>query len=149
MKKLPPILTCIIMLCSAICTAQSIQKESIPGHYEFSSLLFDDPVDLNNDGKSSRKFEEEASAAALAIQYDLNADGTGKYIVGQKEKAIRWKLKTKQAKTYLIIADDDGFDPTPYEIVKQSKKGLTLRGEFRDGSDSTSPGNLELKKKKQ
>lgn len=149
MKKVSPILAGIIMLYSANCTAQTIQKESIPGHYVFNSLLFDSPIDLNKDGKSSRKFEEEASTSSLNIQYDFNADGTGKYIVGQKEKAIKWKIKTKEMKTYLIIADDDGFDPTPYEIIRQSNKMLILRGEFRDGSDSTSPGNLELKKKKQ
>ena len=149
MKKTSLVSACIIMLCSAVCTAQTIDKENIPGHYVFSSLLFDHPVDLNKDGKASRDFESEADASLLAIQYDLNADGTGKYTVGQKEKAIKWKIKTKQLKTYLIIADDDGFDPTPYEIVEQSKKKITLRGEFRDGSDSTAPGNLELKKKKQ
>lgn len=149
MKKVPPILAGMLMLCASISTAQTIQQASIPGHYVFSSLLFDHPVDMNHDGKSSRKYEEEAGASLLAIQYDLHADGTGKYIVGQQEKAIQWKIKTKQMKTYLVIADDDGFDPTAYEIVRQSGKGLTLRGEFRDGTDSTSPGNLELKKKKQ
>lgn len=148
MKKIPPILTGILML-YATTNAQTIQKENIPGHYVFSSLLFDHPIDMNHDGRSSRKFEEEAPAASLAIVYDLNADGTGKYIVGQKEKVIQWKIKTKQGKTYLLIADDDGFDPTPYEILKQSNKSLTIRGEFRDGTDSTSPANLELKKKKQ
>jgi hypothetical protein len=149
MKKTSLLLVVFALLCSALCTAQTIDKETIPGHYVFSSLLFDHPIDLNKDGKTSRKFESEADAASIEIQYDFNADGTGKYTVGQKEKAIKWKIKTKQAKTYLIIADDDGFDPTPYEIVEQSKKEITIRGEFRDGSDSTSPGNLTLKKKKQ
>jgi hypothetical protein len=170
MKKTSLLFITIGILCSAICTAQSIDKESIPGHYIFSTLLFDDPVDFDKNGIASREFEAEADACTLDIQYDLNADGTGKYFVGQRkkdckikqEKAIKWRVKIAKVKqkgketgkieevtkTFLVISDDDGFDPTPYEIVEQSKKRIILRGEFRDGSDSTSPGVLELKKKK-
>lgn len=157
-------------MCADICTAQTIDKESIPGHYTFSSLLYDDPMDFDKNGIASREYEAEADACARDIQYDFNADGTGKYLVGQREKncklkqekAIKWRIKVAKVKqrvkgtgkveevtkTFLIISDDDGFDPTPYEIVEQSKKRIILHGEFRDDSDSTSGATLELKKKK-
>jgi len=160
--------TAIAILGSVICNAQAIDKENIPGHYVYSSLIFDSPVDVNNDGIASREFEYEADACALDIHYDLYPDGTGKYTVGMQQKnckikqeiAIKWKIKDGKIrqrvkatgkveeviKTFLIITDSDGFDPTPYEIVEQSKNKLTLRGEFPDGSDSTTSGNLKLKK---
>ncbi|TWW00332.1 hypothetical protein [Chitinophaga pinensis] len=142
--------------------AQSVDKEAVPGIYVFKSLTFDDPVDINRDGKSSRQFEAETDACATDMVYELNADGTGKYTVGQQEKdcknkqerAIRWKIRNGKAggpgagKIYLVISDADGFDPTPFEILKQAKNGLSIRGEFRDGSDSTASAVLELKKKK-
>ena len=148
------------------CTAQSIDKDAIPGQYVFKSLTYDHPVDLNKDGKSSRQFEAEMDACAIDMRYELNADGSGKYTVGQQEKncknkqerAIKWKIKTGKLKgsgadsapkTYLVISDADGFDPTPFEIVKQTKKGLIIRGEFRDDTDSTDSATLELIKQKQ
>lgn len=161
MKYLFP-LTVLCGLLSLPCIAQSVDNESIAGHYIFKSLTFDDPVDINKDGKSSRQFEDEVNACAIDMVYELNVDGTGTYTVGQQEKdcknkqerAIKWKIRNGKAggpgagKTYLVISDADGFDPTPFEIVKQAKNTLVIRGEFRDGSDSTASAVLELKKKK-
>jgi len=162
-------LSLLIVFCGLFstyqCIAQSIDKEAIPGQYIFKALTFDDPVDFNKDGKSSRKFEAEVDACVRDIRYELNADGTGRCTTGMQEKdcknkqerLIKWKIKTGKLKgsgagsvpkTYLVISDADGFDPTPFEILEQTKKKLTIRGEFRDGTDSTSPANLELIKQK-
>jgi hypothetical protein len=163
MKYLFPLVVTCVLFFTHPCTAQSVDKDAIPGQYVFKSLTFDQPVDINKDGKSSRQFEAEADACAIDMRYELNADGTGKCTVGmqqqncknKQERAIKWKIKTGKLKgsgadgapkTYLVISDADGFDPTPFEIVEQTKKKLIIRGEFRDDSDSTSPGNLELKK---
>jgi hypothetical protein len=51
----------LIILCGLFSTyrstGQSIDKDAIPGQYIFRSLTFDDPIDLNKNGKTSRRFE--------------------------------------------------------------------------------------------
>lgn len=157
-------LSIIALTAPGICAAQSkpavINKADIAGYYFFVSITYEHPVDLNHDGRSSTDYAAETNACAVDVQYELYENGTGKYYTGQHEKdctnktitAIKWKQKdvmVKQVlKHYLVIGDADGFDATPYEIVAQRKNRLVLRGEFRDGTDSTSGALLELKKKK-
>jgi len=147
------------LLIANFCQAQSVDKDALVGQFVYKTLLFDRPIDMNADGKSSRKFEDEADACAVDIRYEFNADGTGKCLMGmskkkcerKQERLIKWKVRQGKGTTkmYLVISDADGFDPTPFEIVAQTETGITIRGEFNDGSDSTSEGSLELIKQKQ
>ena len=148
-----------------------VDAGQLTGTWELKSVKFKGPVDLNSDGVKSADAYDEYNACQKDQQLELAADKSAKTYYGahqnsctpqtqaytwqtkqQKIKDVRYdngkRIVTEKEATLLRLKDPEDMDSPVFIVMRVSRKELVLKGELRDGSDSTSEAIIVYKRKK-
>lgn len=133
-------------------------RENIVGYYEFMTMSFMSPKDINKDGKASTSYAEELNECQQDLLIDLAADNTGSWAEGsrtknckQYEQSFKWRLEDVivKGKRVMTLFFDAGLDSKQFVVKELTRGRLVISGDFKLGTeDSTIPGSLELSRKK-
>lgn len=168
MKKIILSLFCLPLFLLA--TAQ-INTNQLAGVWTLKSVKFKGAIDLNKDGVKSEDAYDEYSDCEKDQQLELSADKSAKTYFGSSKKDCKaqvqsytWQTKeqnikdvqyengkrvvTEKKATLLRLKDPEDIDSPVFIVISVSKKELVLKGEIRDGSDSTSPAVIVYKRQK-
>lgn len=151
--------------------AQQINTDQLAGTWTLKSVKFKGPIDLNKDGVKSEDAYDEYTDCQKDQQLELGSDKSAKTYFGASAKtctpqtqSYTWQTReqnikdvqyengkrivTEKKATLLRLKDPEDMDSPVFIVISVSKKELVLKGEIRDGTDSTSPAVIIYKRTK-